>query len=113
MKKTEAIKLNKEFKSLYYRGGCQVSRRVVFYYRKNKRLNDINRLGLTVSKKVGNAVMRNRVRRLIKENWRLREDLISTGYDIVIVARAASAGATYAEIGKDIDYLLRKCGLFS
>lgn len=112
MKKTEAIKLNREFKSLYYRGGCQVSKRLVFYFRKNKRNKDINRLGLTVSKKVGNAVVRNKVRRLIKENWRLREENICTGYDIVIVARASAATSSYAEIGKDIDYLFRKCGLF-
>ena len=88
MKKTEAIKLNKEFKGLYYRGGCEVSKRIVFYFRKNKKLSDINRLGLTVSKKVGNAVIRNRVRRLIKENYRLREEKLSSGYDIVIVAKS-------------------------
>ena len=95
MKKTEAIKLNREFKGLYYRGGCEVSKRVVFYFRKNKKHQDINRLGLTVSKKVGNAVTRNRVRRLIKENYRLREDLLSSGYDIVIVARNAAAGSDF------------------
>lgn len=111
MKKTEAIKLNKEFKSLYYRGGCQVSKRIVLYFRKNKNNKDINRLGLTVSKKVGNAVTRNRIRRLIKENYRIREDSLSKGYDLVFVARKSAAEFGFYEIGKDMDYILRKCGL--
>ena len=112
MKKTEAIKLNKEFKSLYYRGGCQVSKRIVLYYRKNKANRNINRLGLTVSKKVGNAVTRNRIRRLIKENYRLREENIESGYDFVFVARKSAEGQGFYEIGKDMDYIFRKCGLF-
>jgi len=113
MKKTEAIKLNKEFKSLYYRGGCQVSKRIVLYFRKNKNNNDINRLGLTVSKKIGNAVIRNRIRRLIKENYRLREDKLLSGYDLVFVARKSSSEQNFWDIGKDMDYIFRKCGLFN
>lgn len=113
MKKTEAIKLNKEFKSLYYRGGCQVSKRIVLYFRKNKFNKDINRLGLTVSKKIGNAVMRNKVRRRLKEIYRLKEDMLPAGYDFVIVARASAADATYAELDKDMNYLFRKSGILS
>jgi ribonuclease P protein component len=109
MKKTVSLKLNREFKSLYYRGGSTVSSLLVIYYRKNKKSE--NRLGLTVSKKTGNAVVRNRVRRLIKENYRLRENLIKDGYDIVIVARPRAADASFAEIGSALVYLLRKSGL--
>lgn len=112
MKKTEAIKLNKEFKSLYYRGGCYVSKRVVIYLRKNKYNKDINRLGLTVSKKIGNAVVRNKVRRRLKEIYRLKEDMLPSGYDFVIVARSTAADATYAELDKDMNYILRKSGIF-
>ncbi|MBO4897957.1 MAG: ribonuclease P protein component [Clostridia bacterium] len=110
MKKTEAIKLNREFRSLYYRGGSMASRSLVIYYRKNKR--SINRLGLTVSKKIGKAVVRNHIKRLIKENYRLREDNIKTGYDIIFVARRACPSKTFHEIGRDMDYVLGKCGLF-
>lgn len=109
MKKTEAIKLNREFRSLYYRGGSAVSKNIVVYYRKNKRR--LNRLGLTVSKKVGNAVVRNRVKRLIKENYRLREETVREGFDIVIVARNKAASSSYHDIGRDMDYLFGKCGL--
>lgn len=111
MKKTEAIKLNKEFKSLYYRGGCQVSKRVVLYFRKNKNNKDINRLGLTVSKKIGNAVMRNKVRRRLKEIYRLNEDRLLSGYDIVLVARGTSADSTYEDLEKDMNFIFRKSGI--
>lgn len=113
MKKTEAIKLNKEFKSLYYRGGCFVSKRIVIYLRKNKFNKDINRLGLTVSKKIGNAVMRNKVRRRLKEIYRLNEDRLLSGYDLVIVARSTAADASYFELDKDMTYLFRKSGILS
>ena len=111
MKKTTAIKLNKDFRFLYYRGGSNVSRDLVFYFRKNKQ--GTNRLGITVSKKVGKAVTRNRVRRLIKENYRQREERIKDGYDIVIVARIRAAKADYWEIGRDMDFLLRKSDLLA
>ena len=109
MKKTEAIKLNREFRSLYYKGGSMASKSLVIYYRKNKR--SINRLGLTVSKKIGNAVVRNRVKRLIRENYRLREDNILSGFDMVFVARRVCALKSFHEIGRDMDYILGKCGL--
>ncbi len=109
MKKTEAINLNKDFKSLYYRGGCEVSKTIVFYYRKTKR--NKNRLGLTVSKKIGNAVVRNRIKRLLRENYRIREEGIVNGAEIVMVARSRAKEKDFFEIGKDMDFLLKKCGL--
>ena len=109
MKKTCALKQNKTFKYLYYRGGSEVSKTLVFYFKRNNKCT--NRLGITVSKNVGKAVVRNRVKRLIRENYRLREDNIRTGYDIVIVARILASEADFWKIGRDFDYLLRKCGL--
>jgi len=76
-----------------------VRKRLVVYYRKSK--NDYNRLGITVSPKIGCAVVRNRVRRLLKENFRLLQGL-KVGYDIVIVARGRSSEASFDEIGKDL-----------
>jgi len=94
-----SIKENSDFKRLYYRGKSEVRKRIVVYYRKNKL--SFNRLGITVSPKVGNAVKRNRVRRLIKENYRLLPGDFS-GYDIVIVARKSAAFSDYYEIKKDL-----------
>ena len=90
-----SIKENSDFKRAYYRGKSVVKRRLVIYFRKNK--YGFNRLGLTVSPKIGCAVVRNRVRRLIKENYRVLQGL-SEGYDIVIVARNSAAAVGYAEI---------------
>ena len=106
--KTVSIKENSDFKRLYYRGHSQVKKRLVLYYRKNR--FSYNRLGITVSTKVGNAVIRNRIRRLLKENYRILKG-ISTGYDIVIVARKIAAFANYDEIGKDLKGALYDSGL--
>ena len=97
--KIVSIKENSDFKRLYYRGKSVVSKRIVLYYRKNR--FGYNRLGLTVSPKIGCAVVRNRVRRLLKENYRILQGL-SEGFDIVIVARNSSKDATFQELGKDL-----------
>lgn len=70
-----------------------------------------NRLGISVSKKVGKSVIRSRVNRLIKENYRLLEDNIKMGYDVVVIARVNSKDATYQEISKSLLNLLKKHGL--
>lgn len=106
--KTVSIKENSDFKRLYYRGKSCVKKRLVLYYRKNR--FSYTRLGITVSPKVGNAVKRNRVRRLLKENYRILKG-ISAGYDIVIVARKSAAFANYDEIGKDLKSALYDSGL--
>lgn len=103
-----SIKENSDFKRLYYKGKSAVKKRIVLYYRKNR--FSYNRLGITVSVKVGNAVVRNRIRRLIKENYRLLKD-VSQGYDIVIVARNSSRFSGFYEIGKDLESALYESGL--
>lgn len=109
MKKTVAIRQNHEFRSLYYKGGSKASGLLVVYFKKNR--YGQSRLGITVSKKVGNAVTRNRVRRLIKENYRLMEPEIRDGYDVIIVARARMAEADFHAAGASLRMLLGKCGL--
>ena len=79
------------------------------YKRKNK--NGINRLGLTVGKKVGNAVNRNRVRRRLKEIYRLHEDEFLRGYDIVVVARVKSRYAAFGTLETDMLRLFKKLSL--
>ena len=103
-----SITENSDFKRLYYRGKSVVKKRLVLYYRKNR--YPFTRLGITVSPKIGCAVTRNRVRRLLKENYRILQG-ISQGYDIVLVARTSSAKASFHEIERDLEGALGESGL--
>jgi ribonuclease P protein component len=109
MKKTVPLKNNNEFLRIYKKGRFYVGKNIVLYVMKN-RLN-LNRLGITVSKKFGKSVKRNRIKRLIKENYRQYEDLIKVGYDIVFVARKNEYMPDYFGIKKEIKFLLRKFDL--
>lgn len=109
MKHTETLKLNRDFRRLYSRGKSFASGYVVVYCTKNRK--NSNRLGFTVSKTIGNAVTRNRAKRLMRESYRLMEDRIKIGYDIIIVARTRIVGKTFAQVKKDTEYSLRKTGL--
>ena len=81
------------------------------YVIKNSKNADNNRLGISVSKKVGKSVVRSRVTRLIKESYRLTENEIKSGYDIVVIARVNAKDATYAEINASLKHLLKKHNL--
>lgn len=109
MKKTQSLKLNRDFRRLYSRGKSFVSGYTVVYASKNR--FDENRLGLTVSKSVGKAVKRNRLKRLMRESYRLMEDKIASGFDIIIVARNRALGKTQQQIQKDVEYAMRKLEL--
>ncbi len=109
MKKTISIKENKDFKKLYYRGKSVMSGCLVVYWRQNP--YPFCRLGLTVSGKVGKAVVRNRVRRLIKESYRLMEDRVRKSMDIVVVARSKAAYCDFHEINKALEDAFLKSGI--
>ena len=109
MKNTLSIKLNSDFKRLYYKGGCVGNDLIVVYYKRNS--FKCNRLGITVGKKIGTAVTRNRVKRLIRESYRLMECDIASFYDIVIVARSKASEASYSSISGAMRRLFKKCGL--
>ncbi len=107
MKYAESLKKNYEFRKVYSKGKSLANKYLVVYKYKNKEKN--NRLGITVSKKVGNSVVRSRVTRLIRESYRLQEEnLVKEGLDIVVVARTAAKGATYHEINDALTSLLHK-----
>lgn len=109
MKNTQSLKLNKDFHRLYSRGKNFVSGYTVVYALKNR--SGKSRLGLTVSKSIGKAVKRNRLKRLMRESYRLMENKINPGFDIVIVARSRALGKTQAQIQRDIEYAMRKLEL--
>lgn len=79
---------NLQFRRVYSQGRSKADYCVAFYVLENDL--SVNRLGITVSKKIGNSVVRSRVKRIIKEAYRLHENAFGTGYDIVIVARRAA-----------------------
>ena len=93
---SEGLKNTNQFKIVYNNGKSYANRDLVMYLRKND--SDTNRLGISVSKKVGNSVVRHRITRLIRESYRLQEDVFQKGYDIVIVARAGAKEKNYSEI---------------
>ena len=93
---SEGLKNTNQFKIVYNNGKSYANRDLVMYLRKND--SDTNRLGISVSKKVGNSVVRHRVTRLIRESYRLNEEKLLQGYDIVVVARANAKGKDYFDI---------------
>ena len=108
MKFTKKIKKNFQFRFVYNKGKSLANRCLVMYVIKNKKYPDSNRLGISVSKKVGKSVVRSRVTRLIKESYRLMEDDIQRGYDIVVIARSSAADCDYKDINKALLSLLKK-----
>lgn len=110
MKKTKTIKLNKEFKRLYYKGKSSVHPLMVTYAQRNRL--GMNRIGITVAKKLGTAVIRNRCKRIIREAYRVLESNTSTGWDFVFVARMKTVYAKstdiYPVMKKQIEHLTSK-----
>ena len=109
MVSTQSLKQNHLFRRLYRRGTSSAGRYVVVYCRKNGL--SYNRLGLNVGTKVGHAVVRNRVRRRLREAYRLSESQFVSGYDIVIVARTRAADAAYQDLAEGLMAASRKLGL--
>lgn len=109
MKNTVTIKRNHEFQRLYTKGKSAASPYLALYCRKG--WGNRNRLGLTVGKKVGGAVVRNRVRRRLREIYRLHEGEIKPGYDLVVVARVRAVYGSYRQLDKSFLALADKLGL--
>ena len=109
MKRATTVKENYEFRRIYAKGKSGVSPCLVVYCRPNRREN--NRLGVTVSAKIGHAVVRNRVRRRLREIFRLSQPEMKQGYDVILVARSHAVKATYRELTKDYRRVCEKLAL--
>lgn len=109
MTDTLRIKKNVEFRKVYGKGTSLANRYLVLFLMKNK--EQYNRVGFSASKKVGNSVVRNRSRRLMKESFRLYSTNIVEGYDLVFIARMNIKDATFKDVDKAMVHLLKKSKL--
>ena len=95
MKFSESLKKNSDFQKVYRQGKSYAKRYLVMYVLENH--TEGNRLGISVSKKVGNSVIRHHLTRLIRESYRLHEDMFNNGLDIVVIARSTARDISYHE----------------
>lgn len=109
MNQTESIKENFEFKRVYRRGKSSADANLAVYFFKNYK--GYNRLGITVSNKIGKAVIRNKIKRRIKYSYHNNVTNIKTSYDIVVVSRTRSAYADFNGIEKSLLRNLKKLDL--
>lgn len=105
MRNINSIRKNSEFQDVYRNGKSYANRYLVMYVRKNQ--SDCNKLGISVSKKVGNSVVRHHIVRLIRESYRLNRQMFNNGLNIVIVARVNASQAGYREIESAMLHLCR------
>ncbi len=105
MKNTESLKKNTDFKRVYSEGDIKANKYLIMY----KIGNDltINRLGISVSKKVGNSVVRHHMTRLVRESYRLHEKVFNSGLDIVVVVKPCAKDCTYFEIESALLHLAK------
>ena len=105
MKFSESLKKNRDFQVVYRQGTSYANRYLVMYVKENHL--EKNRIGISVSKKVGNSVVRHCLTRLIRESYRLNEQKFRSGLDIVVVARVNAKGRSCQEIEKALLHLGR------
>ena len=110
MKFSKSLKLNHVFRRLYHTSG-QANSYLVLYARPNRLTT--NRVGITVGKKLGKAVIRNRVRRRLREIYRCTEAQFTPGWDIVVVARSRCVGADFSKLEAAYLSLAQKAGLLT
>jgi len=109
MRKRYRLRTDAQFKRVRSVGRSWAQPLVVLYALPNG--EGVNRVGFSVSKRIGKAVARNRAKRLMREAIRLRWDTIRPGYDLLLIARTPIAAATFAEVAAAVDHLLQRARL--
>lgn len=105
-----SLNLNTQFRKLYQKGTSHVCPSVVMYVKRNGTSG--NRLGITVSKKIGKAVIRNRAKRRLREVFRTNLPNMKTGYDFVLVARGRTATVPYSKLDADFIIAAKNVGVY-
>jgi len=103
---SQSLKKNYQFRIVYNKGKSVANKSIVLFAYRNG--EDINRFGVSVSKKIGNAVVRNRIRRRLKESYRRLEAELPRGYDIIALARTPITEASFAELHIGLARLLQR-----
>ena len=111
------LRKNTEFRLVYRRGKSYANNLLVLYVFNNKKNIDdeklpYNKVGISVSKKVGNSVVRSRSKRLISESYRLNREDIKKGYDFVFVARTSINEKKYSDVEAAMINLFKKAGIY-
>ncbi|NLU23120.1 MAG: ribonuclease P protein component [Clostridiales bacterium] len=109
MKAAVTVKENYEFRRIYRKGKSAASPCLVVYCQKNRQKK--SRLGITVSTKLGGAVIRNRVRRRLREIYRLNRDILQPGYDLIVVGRVRAVRTSYQDLNREFLLLTEKLQL--
>lgn len=107
MKKAYRIKKNQEIQTVFKRGKSVANRQFVIYLLKKKDSESHFRIGLSVSKKIGNAVCRNRIKRYIRQSFHELEGKVSSGHDYIIIARKPAANMSFHEVKKSLMHVLK------
>lgn len=110
MEFSESLKKSKDFQKVYKTGYSYANKYLVVYILKNG--TDKNRIGISVSKKVGNSVVRHRITRLIRESYRLEEHHMLRGFDIIVIARMSIKDKNYKTVKNSILYLMKMHGIY-
>ncbi|MCK8824528.1 ribonuclease P protein component [Fuchsiella alkaliacetigena] len=108
--KSERLTKNHQFKRVYEQGNSIANEFVVLYFLKNG--GNKRRIGFSISKKIGKAVIRNRIKRIFKEIYRKNKNDLVSGIDLIIIARKGIAGASYKEIKAAVFNLFIRASLF-
>ncbi len=106
---SESLKKNDDFREVYKKGKSYANKYLVVYVLENNQ--DRNYLGISVSKKVGNSVVRHHLCRLIRESYRLHENMFNSGLNIVVIARNSAAKISYGEMESALLHLFRLHGI--
>ncbi len=109
MKFSESLKKYGDFQRVYRKGKSYANRYLIMYILKNE--TQRNRVGISVSKKVGNSVVRHRITRLIRESYRLNEELFVGGLDIIVIARPSAKEKNFFDIESALLHLGRLHGI--
>lgn len=111
MKFTDSLRKQEDFRNIYKNGKSLADPLLVLYVFPSGK--DGNRLGISVSKKIGNSVVRHRVTRLVRESYRLNEEKIEKGYDLCFIARPRSKGQSFENMERSVLKLIKRQGLLT